>query len=492
MERPNSAAESLVYRLTSTNRRSEILLASLFLLAIVTYLDYRYFEASLGVFYILPVLVAGMVMKRWQIFFFALLCAAIRQMFIANQEASEAALRFLLAWAACALGGMLVVETSENRRLAENQSRQIQTQQRLRMEAEMHLNLLAESSPAAIFTADERGELLSYNRSALELFGVADGFQKLNVGDHLPVLRDALKLETRASGFRTAAQCTGRRVDGAPFIAQLWFSIYEGSAGRRLAAIAVDSSEDAREREERNLRYVLDNNRIIAGAVSHEIRNICGAISMVYTNLRRDQAQYALLAESEDFRALGSLVEGLSEIASSDLQAKVKQALTPIDLHSVLDDLRVVVEPSWTEIDGTVTWHIPEQLPRVFAEPFGLTQAILNLAQNSLRAVQSAARQELFISLSVQGPHVQIVIEDTGPGISNPSRLFEPFQRGSDHVGLGLYVSRALLRSFGGDLKYEPSRSGCRFAAILQAAPTSGRAATSPAEPEAKGLKHAS
>jgi C4-dicarboxylate-specific signal transduction histidine kinase len=207
---------------------------------------------------------------------------------------------------------------------------------------------------------------------------------------------------------------------------------------------------------------------------------------MVYTNLRRNEAQYGALAEAEDFRALGSLVDGLVEIASSDLQAKIKRTLTPIDLHSVLDDLRVMLEPAWTEIDGTVTWRIPPELPKVFAEPFGLTQAILNLTQNSLRAVQASSRQELFISLSVQGHQVRIVIEDTGPGISNPSRLFEPFQRGSDHVGLGLYVSRALLRSFGGDLKYEPSRSGCRFAAILQAAPESAGAVPS-SEAEVKG-----
>ncbi len=491
MDTPSPAERSRTYRLTGANRPLEILLISLVLLSIVTYLDYRYFEVSLGILYILPVLVAGIVMSRWQILVYACAAAMIRHMFIEHKDFSDSALRFLLAFAAYGAGGLLVTETSRNRRMAENQSKQIQTQQRLRMEAELHLKLLAESSPAAIFTADEKGDVLSYNRSALELFGVNEDFNGINVADHLPVLRDALKLETRASGFRTAAQCTGRRVDGTPFIAQLWFSIYESNAGRRLAAIAVDSSEDVREREERNLRYVLDNNRIIAGAVSHEIRNICGAISMVYTNLRRNQTQYGSLAEAEDFRALGSLVDGLVEIASSDLQAKIKRTLTPIDLHSVLDDLRVVLEPAWTEIDGTVTWRIPPELPKVFAEPFGLTQAILNLTQNSLRAVQASSRQELFISLSVQGPHVQIVIEDTGPGISNPSRLFEPFQRGSDHVGLGLYVSRALLRSFGGDLKYEPSRSGCRFVAMLQAAPASSTAATSP-EPEAKGLKHAS
>jgi two-component system, LuxR family, sensor kinase FixL len=451
-----------------------VLLFSTALLAAVAYLDYAFFDASLGILYVLPVLVAATVLNRWQILLVAVLCAIIRQQLMLSHSVFEGTLRFLLALAAYSTGGLLVQVLSLNRRLAERHALQLETQQRLRLEAEQHLKLLAESSPAAIFTTDERGRLLNYNKSALDLFGIetGSGTEGLLVGDHLPVLRDALTLETRASGFRTAAQCTGRRISGSPFIAQVWFSIYEGAAGRRLAAIAVDSSEDVREREERNLRHVLDNNRIIAGAVSHEIRNICGAIAMVYANLHRDRGKFGSLAETEDFRALGSLVEGLGKIASSDLQSKVKRSLTPISLREIMDDLRVVVEPAWLEREGKVIWRIPEDLPPVFAEPFGLTQALLNLAQNSLRAVENRGRRELRITAETRQRQVAIVIEDSGPGIANTEHLFEPFQRESEQVGLGLYVSRALLRSFGGDLRHEPDPRGCRFVAYLQSAVT--------------------
>jgi len=437
-------------------------------------LDYAFFDASLGILYVLPVLVAATVLNRWQIVLVAVLSALIRQQFMVSHSTLEATLRFLLALAAYSGGGLIVELLSLNRRIAERHALQLETQQRLRQEAEQHLKLLAESSPAAIFTTDERGRLLNFNHSALDLFGIepGSGAEELLVGDHLPVLRDALTLETRASGFRTAAQCTGRRITGVPFIAQVWFSIYEGAAGRRLAAIAVDSSEDVREREERNLRHVLDNNRIIAGAVSHEIRNICGAIAMVYANLHRDRGKFGAIADTEDFRALGSLVEGLGKIASSELQSKVKRAITPVSLREIMDDLRVVVEPAWLEREGKVIWEIPGDLPLVFAEPFGLTQAMLNLAQNSLRAVESRTRRELRIAAEIRNRQVAIIIEDSGPGIANTEHLFEPFQRDSEQVGLGLYVSRALLRSFGGDLRHEPDQRGCRFVAYLQSAAT--------------------
>ncbi len=457
-------------RLAPATARRFTLASAGVLIALIAYLDYKYLEASLGLLYVLPVLLAATVLNRRQILVLCLACAILRQQFINKSDVLEDTLRFLMALTAYTTGGLLVQAMALNRRQAEQYANQIQTQQRLRLEAEQHLKLLAESSPAAIFTTDEKGVLLSYNDSALRLFGVESHADGLNVGEYLPMLRDALKLETRAAGFRTAAQCTGRRTNGIPFIAQVWFSIYEGEPGRRLAAIAVDSSEDVREREERNLRHFLDNNRIIAGAVSHEIRNVCGAIAMVYSNLRRDRQAYGALGESEDFHALGSLAEGLGKIASSDLQSKGNRSIAPIVLQSVLEDIRVVVEPAWTESDGKVFWNIPPGLPKVFAEPFALTQAMLNLAQNSLRAVESQSRQELHISVEQVGQQVAISIVDSGPGIPNPESLFEPFQRNSAHIGLGLYVARALLRNFGGDLRYEPTGGNCRFVAYLQAA----------------------
>ena len=57
--------------------------------------------------------------------------------------------------------------------------------------------------------------------------------------------------------------------------------------------------------------------------------------------------------------------------------------------------------------------------------------------------------------------------EDTGPGIANADHLFRPFQRGADSSGLGLYMSRAIMRSFGGELVFEPRDRGCCFAIVL-------------------------
>jgi signal transduction histidine kinase len=79
----------------------------------------------------------------------------------------------------------------------------------------------------------------------------------------------------------------------------------------------------------------------------------------------------------------------------------------------------------------------------------------------------STERKELRIAARVETGTVTIRFEDTGSGITSPENLFRPFQRGAESSGLGLYVSRAIMRSFGGELRYEPRLQGCCFAVVV-------------------------
>lgn len=426
-------------------------------------------EVSLGVLYVLPVMVAATAFSTVELVLLSAICAVLRGTMIAANGPLDSLLRGMLAFSAYIGTGLFIVQLVKNRTLAVQHVAELKQEEALRLEAEDQMKLLAESSPAAIFTLDENASILTANDAAREMLGFPGKrpIQGQSVGDLLPILADALKLDADRGNFRTAAQSRGRRVDGREFVAHTWFSTYRTPGGaKRLAAIAVDYSEEVREREEQNLQQLLDNNRIIAAAVSHEIRNVCGAVSLVYSNLRR----LPDLGANEDFQALGTLVATLERIASTELQSKAARKLGSVDLGEILGHLNIVIEPAWSDQDGMVRWKLPPKVPHVVAEPFGLMQAFLNLTQNSLRAVQASSTKELAIETGAQNGTVTVSFSDSGPGVRNPQRLFEPFQQGSDHVGLGLYVSRAILRSYGGDLRYEPVSGKCRFVAYLQAA----------------------
>ena len=308
--------------------------------------------------------------------------------------------------------------------------------------------------------------MIAANHAADRLFMIPAGrtLRGRRIGEYLPVLADALQVENGFQPFRTAAQSQSRRENGEMFMAHTWFSSYATPDGTRLAAIVVDASEEMRDREEQGLRELMKGNRIAQAAVSHEIRNLCGAISMICSNLRaRPGAD-----RDEDISGLSTLAGGLEKIAALELQSAAQERLEEVALQEVLDDLRIVIEPDWREMSGEIRWQIPPRTPAVLADRHGLLQAFLNLVQNSHRAVQDSAVRELAITVLADDRRATVRFQDTGPGIAAPERLFEPFQPGAGGSGLGLYVSRAMLRSYGGDLRFEPAPTGACFIVELQ------------------------
>ncbi|MGB6944235.1 MAG: ATP-binding protein [Bryobacteraceae bacterium] len=420
---------------------------------------------SLSVLYILPMMLGALILGPFEIAGLALVCASLRARFDVPSSQPEAILRFAFASLAYCVTGLFVAALVRNRELAVEHLARIQREQELRREAEQQLSVLVESSPAAILTLDQNGVILAANRAAESLFQIPEA-QRLEgrpIGPYLPLLADALRLENGLEAFRTAAQCQGRRENGEIFLADTWFSSYLTSEGARLSAIVVDSSEEMRDREEQNLKHLMKYNRIAASGVSHEVRNLCGAIALLSSNLREKHS----LAGDEDYAGLVTLVQGLERIASFDLHSRVQDTVEAAELKKVLDHLRIMIEPNWQEMDGIVRWELPNTIPEVVADPHGLMQVFLNLAQNSLRAVSEGPVRELEIAVHTGEQRVLVFFQDSGPGVEAPERLFQPFQAGADGSGLGLYISRAIVRSYGGDLRFDPSARGGRFVVEL-------------------------
>jgi signal transduction histidine kinase len=243
----------------------------------------------------------------------------------------------------------------------------------------------------------------------------------------------------------------------------VWFSTYDTLSGPRLAAVVVDLSEDLRDREDLSLDYLLKNSRILVGAMAHEVRNLCGAALVVHKNL----SQHEELRHNEDFRALSTLIQSLERISALGVQSTPTDTAATVELTSVLDELRVLIEGVYHESDIEIQWQLLSPIPLVRADRYGLIQVFLNLARNSRRALESTAVKKLSVRTTAEGKTVVIRFEDTGDGVSAPDDLFRPFQPGAHSTGLGLYISRAIMRSFGGELIYEPQPQGCCFAVIV-------------------------
>jgi two-component system, LuxR family, sensor kinase FixL len=441
-------------------------------------------DIPLGFLYLFPMLLVGSVVNRWQIALSAAVCAVLTELFDNFYwRFPESIPRDILIFAAFVCMGLYVYEVGRTRYLAMLHLEGIEREAHARKEAEEQLKILVESSPAAVFTATSEGRILLGNEAAHRLFAVAPGtLAGRSIHDFLPSLLNVPAADENHAAFRTAMQCRGHRAGGEVFLADIWFSTYRTSAGPRLAAMVVDASEDLRNREELSLNQLLAGSRILVGAVSYEIRNVCGAIAMAHANLSRNAALDGTLNGSKDFEAMGSLIGALEKIAAIELRNTTDQATT-VDLASLLQELRIVVESSLHEQGVHLRLDIDCALPAVWADRQSLIQVFLNLTRNSERAMRGSSRRELVIHTSVERQRVLVTFRDTGCGVMHPERLFHPFQQEARATGLGLYLSRAFMRSFRGDLKYEPEPGGSSFIVELSPVPA-GKANYEAADPD--------
>ena len=449
---------------SAENRNRLLLFAGALIVAIaaVDWLTKPYI--SIGFLYLFPIMIAGGYLLRWQIVAVSVCCAVLQEVF-SELPAKDAIPRLILTSAGIIGTGLFVSELIRKRRLVESMVRDVQAQAELRREAEEQLRVLVESSPAAIVTIGPDANIVLANFAAQQLFTPDDGRLKGQpIASYLPSLQRVVQAQS-STVFRTALQCKGRRGNGEVFMAGVWFSRYMTGSGPRVAAIVVDVSEDMRNREELSLNHLLKNSRILMSAVSHEVRNLCGAALAVHDNLSRVKE----LQGNEDFQALGTLVAGLEKISALELRSADGDSRSVVEVESVLDELRVLIESDCQEAGIEVRWNVEEHLPLVWADRYGLIQVFLNLIKNSRRALQSCDVKKLVVRASVSNGIVVIRVEDSGTGIRNPADLFRPFQRGAESSGLGLYVSRAILKSFGAEIAHEARAQGCCFTLTLQA-----------------------
>ena len=408
---------------------------------------------SLAMLYLAPLLVsAAFLGSRGEVFACALITAVLREWFAPAAAPADALLRFGITLLIFTGATLLVFEMTWRKRFQEDYVSKLKEASALRREAEEDARAVVETSPAAILTVRADGTIELANEAARRLL-TADS--KLppsgHIREYFPLLADLLEVEGGTPRFlRTMVEGRGHRANGEMFLAHMWLSTYFTPMASKLAVVVADVSEQVRDREELGLRQLLMHSHIVAGAVSHEVRNLAAAASGLLDNIARSCS----VRECEDFVALGHLVDGMQKLCSSELPADTEQFLTGVDLNALFRELSIILQPGDSHSSVQFQWEVAENLPRVRAHRSGLLQVFLNLIENSRRAVEHIRNPSITIAAYHLYGSVMVMIADNGPGVMTPELLFQPFQPGAAASGLGLYVSRAVIRTYGGELKY--------------------------------------
>lgn len=464
----DTSSKERIFSWLFQSRRKAVLWRAAILIAVIAVIDW-YFEdnISFGFLYLFPMLLVGGNLTLLQIAAVAALCTGLTEAFDPFPWAVAVGIsRLVLTFAAFFGTGFFGFAAARSRQLAKEDLEQVKREAGLRRRNEEQLEFLISNSPAAIFTLDDTAHVQMANQAAHKLLGIENG--KLRgqlIGRYFPALA-SVPASQAAPFFHTEMECRARKQNDEVFLAHIWFSTYQTMSGPRLAAVVFDSSDELRDRAEFNLQQMRAGSKVLVGALCHEIRNISGAIGLVHAKLTRDQ----FLGRNEDFSALGSLVQALEKMAGLELRQTTDNSAESIDIVSVLEELRIVIEPSFQESEIKLNWMGVENLPRVWADRQALLQVFLNIAKNSQRALEGCSTKEFSIRASCDESFVCIRFIDTGPGVADPEKLFQAFQPGAQATGLGLYLSRTFLRSFSGDIDYEPRASGCCFSVKLATA----------------------
>jgi len=331
-----------------------------------------------------------------------------------------------------------------------------------------HLGLLEKILKAAtdgIVTLDKEGRYTYANAAAERILGVsrgeilqrnydqADWKMSTVKGYPLPDEETPFKKVLQEDEAIYAMKMVIERPDGERIVISTNAAPLYDAAGNfdGMVGVFTDVTEQY-ELQERNNAF----HHIVAHDLRGPLTVISGHAEMLKEALRVGKVRGTVLQNVEGIlegaEKMNSIIEDLVDTARIE-GGQVHLEQESIDLETFVWSL---LESSKGTIDvKRLATQIPQDLPRVSADPDRLERILMNLLGNALKF--SPPESKVIIYARKSGGEIAISVTDKGKGISpeDCSRLFKRFfqvkaSQSPGGVGLGLYISRLLVEAHGG------------------------------------------
>jgi CheY-like chemotaxis protein/nitrogen-specific signal transduction histidine kinase len=158
------------------------------------------------------------------------------------------------------------------------------------------------------------------------------------------------------------------------------------------------------------------------------------------------------------------LLELINEILDLALieSGKLSLSLEPMSLPEVLLDCQAMIEPQAQK--SGIRMSFPQFDSPIFvkADRTRVKQVLVNLLSNAIKYNRAGGTVEVTCSANT-AERIRISVRDTGEGLSPEklAQLFQPFNRlgqeasAEEGTGIGLVVSKRLVKSMGGEIGFE-------------------------------------
>lgn len=213
----------------------------------------------------------------------------------------------------------------------------------------------------------------------------------------------------------------------------------------------------------------------MTSALAHELSQPVSALS-------RYLGACDVLAADEKHRALlqETLRKANTEASrASDVVLRLREfyrrgavEIVTVEPMSLIESAIRIARSRAQRIGAQVIIRSPHPLPGVAVDVLQVETALLNVLNNAIDALADVpAPRIVTVSAGLSARGVAIVVTDNGRGVDPQiaARLFEPFNTSkSSGMGMGLAISRSLLRASGGDIVLnEAEAEGASFTIML-------------------------
>ncbi len=212
----------------------------------------------------------------------------------------------------------------------------------------------------------------------------------------------------------------------------------------------------------------------MSAGISHELNQPLMAIQQFADNgsafLERGKGQRA----GENLGRISDMAARMARIIKN-LRAFARNESEPmgrVDLVQVLNTATELTEARLRDENVALEWVPPKTAVYAWGGEVRLVQVFVNLINNAADAMVDRPTRRILVTLS-GGKPIRVSVRDTGPGIEDPDRVFEPFYTTktvgtSEGMGLGLSISYGLVQSFGGDIRGANTDEGAEFTVELE------------------------
>jgi len=341
----------------------------------------------------------------------------------------------------------------------------------LRAREEKYRNLFEDTRDALMLL--DRDGFFDCNERALDLFEIesVDAFVEYTPWELSPPTqpdgRDSKRaaLDHVETAFEDGAaffEWTHQRPDGTDFPAEVKLSRFEHRGEPALHALVRDITE--RKEYERRIEEQRDNLDVLNQVLRHDIRNDIQLITAYAEMLAResDDAELQAYIETvlENANHAVELTTSAREMANVMLSAE--EGLEQVDLRTVLETEIEEVQAAHPE--AGVTWETP--IPPVSVQANDMLGSVFrNLLKNAIQHTDAAV-PAVVVSAADRADVAVVRVADNGPGVPDDQKdtIFGQGEKGLDSqgTGIGLYLVKTLVESYGGDIWVEDRTGGDR------------------------------